>query len=46
MNAPDITWLCVARCAVVARTDGRSSGGFTVEATVAARHTNTPELSC
>jgi len=28
-------------CAVAALTDGRCSGGFTPEATVAARHTNT-----
>src|ERR1019366_5427968 len=33
------------RCEVAALTDGRCSGGFTLEATVAARHANTPELS-
>jgi len=32
------------RCAVAARTDGRCSGAFTPEATVAAQHANTPEL--
>jgi len=32
-------------CAVAARTDGRYSGGFTPEATGAARHANAPELS-
>jgi site-specific recombinase XerC len=33
------------RCEVAALTDGRSSRGFTLEATVAARHANTPDLS-
>jgi len=33
------------RCEVAALTDGRSSGAFTPEATGAARHANTPELS-
>jgi dihydroxyacid dehydratase/phosphogluconate dehydratase len=33
------------RSAVAALTDGRCSGGFTLEATVGARHANTPELS-
>jgi len=33
------------RCAVAALTDGRCSGGFTLEATVAVRHANTAELS-
>ena len=33
------------RCEVAALTDGRCLGGFTLEATVAARHANTPELS-
>jgi hypothetical protein len=33
------------RCEEAALTDGRCSGGFTPEATVAARHANTPELS-
>jgi len=36
------------RCAVAARADGRSSGGFTPEATGAARHANTsaPSALC
>jgi len=33
------------RCEGAARTDGRCSGGFTAEATVAARHAGAPELS-
>jgi site-specific recombinase XerD len=33
------------RSAVAALTNGRCSGGFTLEATVGARHANTPELS-
>ena len=33
------------RCEVAALTDRRCLGGFTLEATVAARHANTPELS-
>jgi hypothetical protein len=33
------------RSAVAALTNGLSSGGFTPEATVGARHANTPELS-
>jgi len=33
------------RSAVAALTDGRQSGGFTMEATVAARHANAPEVS-
>ena len=38
--------LCALRRPDVATlTDGRCSGGFTLEATVAARHANTPELS-
>jgi hypothetical protein len=32
-------------CEVAAPTDGRASGAFTLEATVAARHADTPELS-
>jgi hypothetical protein len=37
---------CALRPSVVAAlTDGRCSGAFTAEATVAARHVNTPELS-
>jgi len=35
---------CAAACDVAALTDGRSSGGFTLEATVAARHANTPDV--
>jgi hypothetical protein len=30
---------------MAARTDGRCSGGFALEATVGARHANTPALS-
>jgi hypothetical protein len=33
------------RCEAAALADGRSSGGFTPEAAVAARHANTPGLS-
>jgi hypothetical protein len=33
------------KCAVAAGTDGRCSGGFTTEATVAARHANRSHLS-
>jgi hypothetical protein len=33
------------RSAVAALADGRRSGGFTLEATVAARHANAPDLS-
>ena len=33
------------RCEVAALTDGRSSRGFTLEATVAVRHANVPHLS-
>jgi hypothetical protein len=33
------------RSAVAAPSDRRCSGGFTPEATVAARHANAPELS-
>jgi hypothetical protein len=36
------------KCAVAARTDGRCSGGFTTEATVAARHADAwkPSVWC
>jgi hypothetical protein len=36
----------VRRSAVAALRDGRSSGGFALEATVAATRVNTPELAC
>jgi len=53
-NAPDITATkglrdraitAQRRSAVAALTDGPGSGGFTPEATVAARHADSPELS-